>query len=294
MLQEKQSRLAALELKIFRFTGVQLFREVVFCIERVKHGKSNRKNENYHPFNFDVISLEKFNGFLLYNGLLHVISFLFVVAYIALTLAFDIRNTFVDVVLAVFLLLDIYCIALQRNSYLKVRAFCHRYYSRSFTNHMLCNENALQKLYAEAPQNLRRDYEVICGIKHAFEGRANCILSMSDVESLKRICECIEPIAPRKKRQDKRHTEVGIIEECNSIRGPYTALQLRVNQLQRALGIPGRKMLDHTVIITENEECERLYRKLIPEDTVYNICFVCFQLYAVFTRSVNRISANEL
>jgi len=71
-------------------------------------------------------------------------------------------------------------------------------------------------------------------------------------------------------------------------------LQLRVDQLQRVLRISGRKMLDYTVIITENEECERLYRKLIPEDTVYNICFVCLQLYAVFTRSVNRISANEL
>jgi len=155
MLQEKQSRLEALELKIFRFAGVKLFREVVFCLERVKHGKSNRKNENYHPFSFDVITLEKFTGFLLYNGLLHVISLLFVGAYIALSIAFDIRNTILDVILAVFLLLDIYCIALQRNSYLKVRAFCHRYYSRSFTNHMLCNENALQQLYVESNTRLK-------------------------------------------------------------------------------------------------------------------------------------------
>ena len=157
MLQEKQSRLEALELKIFRFAGVKLFREVVFCLERVKHGKSNRKNENYHPFSFDVITLEKFTGFLLYNGLLHVISLLFVGAYIALSIAFDIRNTILDVILAVFLLLDIYCIALQRNSYLKVRAFCHR----TTLGHLQTTCCAMRMLCNSYMQRRRRTLEEI-------------------------------------------------------------------------------------------------------------------------------------
>ena len=74
MSQEKQNRLENLELQLFKFTGVKRFRKAVFWLERVKHRKSNRKNENYHPFSFDIITLEKFNGFLLYNTLLHIIS----------------------------------------------------------------------------------------------------------------------------------------------------------------------------------------------------------------------------
>lgn len=295
MLPKKQDYSESFELQIFRFTGVNLFRKLIFWLERVKHGKSDRKNENYHPFSFDVISLEKFNGFLLYNALLHIISLLFVVAYIVLSLIFDIRNTTVDVIVAVFLLLDIYCIALQRGSYLKTRVLCRRYYSRSFTNIMQCNRDVLQELYTEDPQKLRQDYEVIWRIRNAFEGHSDCILGVSDVESLKRICECVEPIAPKKNdQQDNRPAESGVIEECNSISSPYTALQLRIDRLQKALGISGRRMLDHTAIITENQECERLYRKLIPEDTVYNICFVCYQLYAVYTRSINNIRTDEL
>lgn len=294
MSQEKQNRLENLELQLFKFTGVKRFRKAVFWLERVKHRKSNRKNENYHPFSFDIITLEKFNGFLLYNTLLHIISLLFIVAYAALSLAMGVHNTIVDIILTIFLLIDIYCIALQRNSYLKVRVFCRRYYSRSFTKHMVCNENVLQELYMNEPQKLRSDYEVVCRIKRAFEGQSNCILCISDIESLKRICECVEPIASEKnKHQIQNPAKAGIIEECNSTLGPYTALQLRVNQLQRRLGVSGRKMLDHTAIITESKECERLYRKLVPEDTVYNMCFVCFRLYEAFSGSVNRMSANE-
>lgn len=56
------------EIKIYRLLGVNYFRKAILWFEKTKNLKKNRKNENYHPSAMDIISLEKYNGFLLYNA----------------------------------------------------------------------------------------------------------------------------------------------------------------------------------------------------------------------------------
>lgn len=283
-----------LELRVYRLLGVNQFRKVILLFEKVKHRRDNRKNENYHPSNFDVFSLEQYNGFLLYNAFLHIVSLLFTVVYAVLSTAIEFRNVVFDLGMILLTLLNVYCIILQRANYLKLKEHRYKYYKRFLRRTDLCREEALQKIYALEPQKLQADYEVLSRIKKAFDGQADCVLACTDVESLKRLCACFESTSINKvNRKSKETLEVRLIEKCNSTSGPYTALQIRADWLQRKLGVPGRKMLDRTAIITKDVECEKLYRELFPEDTIYNFCLVCFLLYEVFTGMIGKVGTNE-
>ena len=99
-------------------------------------------------------------------------------------------------------------------------------------------------------------------------------------------------------RKNSRRTnavsEGRLLELCSSIKGPYTLLQRRVDYLQRMFRVSGRKLLDRTAIITEDAECELLYKKIVPEDTVSNYCLVFILLYEQFTNEVKKVEENEV
>ena len=267
------------ELRVYRLLGIRQFREAIFLFETVKHRRDNRKNENYHPSDFNVLALGKFNGFLLYNAFLHGVSLTFCGIYLIFTAAFGVRIVVIDVFMMILSLLNVYCILLQRNNHLRIKDYCYRDYKRFYNKAGLHREDMLRKIAAQGPQQLQADRDVIRRIMDAYEGRADCVLNASDIDSLRRVCEYIEPISQKKSiRVSKGAAEIGLIERCSSISGPYTSLQKRADRLQRKLGLSDRKMLDHTVVITESAECEMLFRKLAPEASAYNAYFICLLL----------------
>lgn len=282
------------ELRVYRLLGIGKFRKWILLFEKIKHHNDNKKNENYHPSNFNVLALGQFNGFLLYNALLHSISLVFCGVYLLFTLAFGIRIIVVDVFMVILSLLNVFCILLQRNNHLQLKDYCYRNYKRFYNKVDLCNKDMLQKIIAQDSHQIHADYEVICRIKNAYEGRTDCVLSDSDTDSLIRICEYVEPILQKKSVcMSEEVAEVGLIEKCNSISGPYTTLQKRADWLQRKFGLSGRKILDHTVIITEDAECEMLFRKLAPEGSADNVYLICLMLDEVLASVIDKVKVNE-
>lgn len=283
------------EVKIYRLLGVDYFRKVILWFEKTKNRKKNRKNENYHPAAMDVISLEKHNGFLLYNAFLHSVSMFFVIVYCILALAFGLHNLIIDVIMVVISLLNIYCIILQRTNYLKVREYFCRYYNRLFKKLAYFDNEIMRQVYANEPSLLLSDYKVICNLKEAFDGKKDCYIGSADIDNLKRIQKCVEPLLQRKNSGRTNAVSDGrLLEMCSSIKGPYTILQRRADYLQRMFRVSGRKLLDRTAIITEEAECELIYKKIVPEDTVSNYCFAFVLLYEQFTNEVKKVKANEV
>jgi len=283
------------EIKIYRLLGVNYFRKAILWFEKTKNLKKNRKNENYHPLAMDIISLEKHNGFLLYNAFLHGVSMFFVIIYCILATAFGLHNSVVNVIMVIISLLNIYCIILQRTNYLKVKEFVSRYHSRLFSKLSSFDTEVIKQIYANEPSLLLSDYKVICKLKYAFDGKEDCYIRITDVDNLKRIHKCVESLVQRKNnRRTKAVSEDSLLELCNSIKGPYTLLQKRADYLQRRFGVSGRKMLDRTAIITEDAECELLYKKIVPEDTVSNYSLVFILLYELFSSEFKKVKTNEM
>lgn len=294
MISKGLSSWNRLELRVYSLLGVNQFRKVILWFEKIRHHGGNLRNENYHPSHFDVIALEQFNGFLLYNAFLHGVSLLFTVVYAVVSIGLEFRNVVLDLGMIVLTLLNVYCIILQRANYLKLKKLRNNHYKHFLKQTNLCRKETLQQIYTLDSQKLQADYEVLSRIRKAFIGQDDCVLTRADAESLKRICACFESASiSRISRKNKEHIENGLIEKCNSASGPYTALQMRVDRLQRKLGVPGRRMLDRTAIITEDAECEKLYRELFPEDAIQNFCAVCILLFEEYAGMIDKVGTNE-
>lgn len=204
------------EIKIYRLLGVNYFRKAILWFEKTKNLKKNRKNENYHPSAMDIISLEKYNGFLLYNAFLHSVSMFFVIIYYILELAFGLHNSVVNVIMIIISLLNIYCIILQRTNYLKVKEYFNKYYSRLFNKVSSFDTGVIKQIYANEPSLLLSDYKIICKLKNAFEGKEDCYIGVTDVDNLKRIYKCVEPLVQSKNhRRTKAVSEDSLLELCN-------------------------------------------------------------------------------
>lgn len=283
------------EVKIYRLLGVDYFRKVILWFEKTKNQKKNKKNENYHPAAMDVISLEKHSGFLLYNAFLHSVSMFFVIVYCILALAFGLHNLIIDIIMVVISLLNIYCIILQRTNYLKIKEYFCKYYNRLYKKLACFDNEIMRQIYANEPSLLLSDYKVICNLKEAFDGKKDCYIGNADIDNLKRIQKCVEPLLQRKNSGRTNAVSDGrLLELCSSIKGPYTLLQRRADYLQRMFRVSGRKLLDRTAIITEDAECELLYKKIVPEDTVSNYCLAFVLLYEQFINEVKKVKANEV
>lgn len=284
------------ELRIYYLFGVNWFRKLILAFEKIRHFKDKQKNENYHPSNFDMFSIERYNGFLVYNAFLHGVSLLFTLIYAVLSTVIAFRNVPIDLSIVLLTLLNVYCIMLQRTNYLKLKEYRNKYFKRFLKLSDLCKKETIQKVYALESNKLQKDYELLCRLREAFEGRADCVLSHNDIESLQRISSCIEYAGVKntsRKSKNREALPVGLLEQCDFASRPYTTLQMQADWLERLFGVSGRKVLDCTAIITEDAECERIYRELIPEDTPYNFCLAYFLLYEVFTHMIGKVETNE-
>lgn len=283
-----------IELRVYRLLGVNQFRSLILSFEKIRHFKDKQSNENYHPSALDVLSLERYSGCLIYNAFLHGFSLLLTVLYAGVSTIVGFRNIVFDIGIVFLTLLNIYCIMLQRFNYLKLKEYLYRYEMRIRKHiHFFSNEKG-KNMYALEPQKFRMDYALLSKMKKAFEGRGDCVLTLDDVESLQRICVCLEPKEREKARRNHyKFSSGGLLEQCSVAMRPYTALQMRAERLQRLFRVSGRKTLDCGAIITENAACEALYRALIPEDTAYNFFLICCLLYEAFTGMIDKVGTNE-
>jgi len=288
------SSINRLEMRIYYLLGVGHFQKATLWLEKIMHNRDNKSNENYHPSSVDFIALERHDAFLLYNAFLHCVSLSFIIIYTVFSIAIKFSCFVLEVIMLILALLNIYCIILQRTNYLRLKEIRYKYYNRCLKNVHLCKIEMFHVIYSSAYHKLQCDYGVLSRIKMAFDGKKDCLLTNADLDSLKRISSCFEPM-PKRKNSPPKNSGLDdiLIEKCTSTTGPYTKLQMRADNLQRKLNISGRRLLDRSVVITENAECELYYRKLIPEDTVYNNCLVCFLLYDVYRDMMSKVGVYE-
>ena len=155
------------ELKFYKAIGIYQFQRIILFLEKIRHFKDNRLNENYHPSNFDIFSVDNFNFFLLFHVFLHTISLLFtLIYYLEITVMYE-KNIVASIFVIILTLLNIYCILLQRTSYLRIKDYCHKYYKRFFSNKKMYVKKVVKNLYDKNSNLLNQDYEILCRIKKA-------------------------------------------------------------------------------------------------------------------------------
>lgn len=112
-----------IEIKIYKFLGIEKFKRLVFKLENFIHRNDNMKNINYHVVNSNSISsVENFKKYLYNNGKIHVKGLINGVIITGITLILGI-NPLILTFLGLLMIKDIYCIMLQRFNWIKIKEF---------------------------------------------------------------------------------------------------------------------------------------------------------------------------
>ena len=277
------------ELKIYKIIGINQFQKLILFFEKVRHFYSHKKIENYHPSDFDIFSIKKYKSVLLYHVFLHTVSLLLTFICYRVTLIYGETNQFILIFIICLTLLNIYCIVLQRTSYLRIKAYCCKYYKRFFHKANLFNKNVVKNFYEKYIDLLKLDYDLICRIKKAFDSQSECLITPADIDSLNRIYECAEPILPKQIviQQSNQFSEMNLIGKCKNNSRVYSKLYLRIDRVQKIMCFSKFNKQQDIIVITENADCEAAYRKLIPVDSVYYMGFLCFPIYEVYSKVID-------
>ncbi len=254
------------EIHLYELLGIKLFRKAILLFERIKHIRDGKKNENYHPYDISCSSLRRFSGYLIYNSVFHVISLMMVVIYFTSTRILAIENIVIDVAMIVVVVLDVYCLMLQRYIYLRFRLYIAKK-QQMFVNEKLCQIiEMVDRLGSKSAEDINKE-------KRFLEELKSKLLSVTDIvlpEESEAILSNIWEVLNRKDKDIKVSSchvvsFFDLLNELPKNTKVISSKQHCVSNLQKSLKFDDIDNVIYGVcIITKNSNIETVYKKVFP------------------------------
>ncbi len=247
------------ERALYERLGVAAFRRFILAIERRKHKKDGRQNENYHPQSLSLSALRSFRGFLSYNILLHSHSLGFCLLALLLLGVYPGRRLWLVLFLCFAALFNLYCLMLQRYTLLKLRTITEK--KRRAAQKRAQGAIALVAAALNAKTATRvRDGELLRRLAFCAREGGELRLSAADVPALQSLADTLECALG----ESAETATAAAQSETPDTEAPSRMLR-RVSRLQKRLRRPaGENVLFSCRIAGETPEAEAALRRLIP------------------------------
>lgn len=262
-----------LEMNIYRVLGVEVFRKLIMQYEKFIHRKDFEKNINYHIKSFSGESVKRFYAFLSYNASVHILSSAIVFLYFLFKSRFAPEFMFLDFIMILLLVLNLYCIMLQRYNCLSIRRFLAKYEKHREKRVSALENKLIKKFVSSYPkEHIDEDLSFLYGIRAAVRSGECLHLSKNDVSIINRLSEQSGDLISKRKCHVSKCAEsektVGqILSEITTRTSPYTKIEKRADKLQKILGIENTVLNPVCVIFTNDSEEETAFRKLFRSDS---------------------------
>ena len=181
---------------LYIILGVEVFRKLVFLLEKIVHLKDKGKNQNYHIDGYNTTSTNKFIKFLFFNGTIHVKNLVIILIYFLIKSILNSLNLFsfeiYDFIILAFGIKDLYCIILQRYNYIRIVLF--NYKKKKQKDAQLerkskrIKEN-LSNVYDK--QFLNKDLELIDRLQYAIQNNEFIEIKETDIDSIDRLSKIL-------------------------------------------------------------------------------------------------------
>lgn len=187
------------EMRLYELLGIKIFRKIVFKLEHLIHWKDKRQNINYHLPHNNVDSMDKFMKYLFYNGSIHARNTIGIGIYFMVSLCCGKAFYWIDGLLLLLMIKDIYCVMLQRYNYLRIKqrkVLLEEKNQRIIRNEVGRIDVTVIKNYTQ--EERKRDLQLVQRMKDAMIAQTSFVLLPSDVESLTRLTQLYESRRNRK------------------------------------------------------------------------------------------------
>lgn len=269
MSKSTLGKLNRMELRVYEILGIKLFRRVVLLFENIKHSKDGSRNENYHPQNTSVNSLESFSGYLLYNAMLHIVSILLAIVYFAVGLSLRFNYLWADILMYCIVVFNLYCIMLQRYIYLKMKFYMNRAIAKREHRIQIALNNISSFIDEKESNEFREEYDLIQKIFHSISTGNDCVLGADCTETLNRLAIVAERtkanIPQRVKTEVKEETVHRILSGVTGRTKLVGRVERMTSDLQKILKRPETSNVQFGYsFITETPKCEEAFCRLFP------------------------------
>lgn len=285
MKNDTLSKLNRIEIRVYELLGVQFFRKAILLFERIRHWKDGNRNENYHPKNTSVTTLESFSGYLIYNSLFHLISMALVIVYFAITIPMQMQYFWIDSLMYIVVVFDLYCLMLQRYIYLKLKSHSIKAREKQDIQLQKAIKKILPLLDEKDSAELQEEYELLQRFYVSQLTGNDCILDVLCSESLKRlsiIAEQSQVVIPKAASSQMMSGTLG--EKISLIETHlHSDAERRVSKLQTLLGISRTRNISFGYsFVTEDKNCENSLCVLFHDMTREKVEFTIMCLLTAY------------
>ncbi len=287
--RSKRTERSFVERRLYEFLGIRLFRKLALKLESFRHRKDNSRNINYHLHGSGISSVKSFTGYLFYNAVCHTISLSFVAAYFAITGIVGARYIVLDVSMCILLLINLYCIMLQRYTYIKIREFAERLVNSREKRIADRIECLSQRIEHRDYKELQKELLLIERIQESINNATDCVIKESDVAILSNISKYAKDILGTYSRE-KKENDNGLLLENAILSIPRQPVVInkvtrRAAKLQNVFRFEKcNNVLFGFSIITETDDCEKAYRALIQDTSRDSVEFAFDVLFGAYNK----------
>lgn len=262
-----------IEIKIYSLLGISKFRNVVLWLEKLRHHKDGGKLENYHPHDVNCSTLRRFSGYLIYNSLFHVISLMLIAIYFATTRIVAIENIVIDVVMVVVVVLDVYCLMLQRYIYLRFLQHINKKQQIFLNTKTDKIADIMECLRNKSAKDINNEKEFLEDLKAKILSGSDVLLADDSEEVLWNICEVLN--RKPKDSNGKRHYDISFSDLISELPKKTNVISFKkrcVSRLQRFLRFSEKDNVMYGVcVVTGNPNIETAYKRIFPQPSLDSI-----------------------
>lgn len=280
----------AFEIVVYEMLGVNLFRKGILFLEKIKHHKDNKYNENYHPKKIAVSSFVSFSGYLMYNSMFHISSILLIAIYFAITWSLQIGNLWMNIFMCFAIFFNLYCIMLQRYIYLKIRVYLDRASTRRNKRIQFATSKLLSFLKKKDGDEILEEYGLLQRVVLSMTTGSDCVFGSDCAETLNRLAIAAEHAGAIALPTRKANIDDVSINQMLAKLTCQTELvgkiEQRVANLQRFLGRSknGNVLFGYS-IITEDSKCEEAFCRLFPVMSREKVEFTAVVLLTAYQKT---------
>lgn len=258
----------SIELLFYKYIGVLQFKKIVLRCEEVLHINHGYRLINYHPERMTVEGINNFLWHLIYNCTLHITSIVLSLLYYLIAYLGNIRVAPLDWIVFVMIIFNLYCIFLQRYTYLKMKQLLKK------INNMMTRQYELNIAKIDVMPTIhisKAAYEkivkLIDRVESVFTKKSSCYITEDDICLLEQmkvaLCEININIRSVPLGEMKNELSIdGGIKFYNPCKRVNVIVGILKYILNRKMYFEDKK---NVVLVTTSDKCEELYNTVFGD-----------------------------
>lgn len=175
----------SVEILFYKFIGVLLFKKIVLCCEEILHINRGYRLMNYHPEKMTTEGIKNFYWQLAYNCTLHITSIALSLLYFVIAFIGNIRIVPFNIIELIMIVFNLYCIFLQRYTYLRIQEMLIKIESILNQQYKLKIEkiNAMEPIHI-SEEMFKETLKLIDRVEGVFLKKSSCFINDEDLDVL--------------------------------------------------------------------------------------------------------------